>query len=234
MDSILGFIFIVCMTVVKSQNYDAYRKGLTAFPTDIPDNATSINVVINSISNFTADALSTFYQLRILNIGQNDFTEMPDLRAVGGTLTKLLATYCKVITIDPQMFNELRVLEHADFSRCLLTSFPNVPGPGNTLLYLSIGDCQMTEFPALGNYTKLLDVTLSRNPINNMQDNVLEGLYQLDELALVRTNLTSLLDNPKAMQHVGFITTFNSVRINVHFIFVFVSMFLTYLDIQNC
>ena len=104
-----------CVSSNEDKVCAATKRVLTSVPSDIPASATSIYLYRNSIGNFSHDDFTSFYQLRTLKLGSNPFTQLPNLLPVGGTLKELCMHFCKMIKIDSNIFNELRVLQAVDF-----------------------------------------------------------------------------------------------------------------------
>ena len=207
----------LCVTVIwtlfselTAQTYDSRWKGHTTFPTDIPANTIKINVAGNSINSFPYNAFDNFYQLEILYIGNNPFTNLPNLAPIGGTLKFLQMYNCKLTELNASIFNELVVLEEINVQHCPLTSFPDVGGPGNTLWKIACSYCKLRTFPLLSNYKALKYISFRRNPMTSVPEAAVASAHMSGRLSLLETAITSLPQYPKGYENLTFINLLNT------------------------
>ena len=190
--------------------YDHRWKGLTTFPTDIPADTKKIYLSNNDINSFPNDAFIELYQLEILNIGGNPFTQIPDLAPVGDTLKFLRMWHCELTELNASIFNELVVLEEISLVKCrAITSFPDVAGPGNSLTKINLLQCKLSTFPTLSHYKHLSYVSVAKNHImTSVPEAAVASLHLSGELDLSNTTITSLPDYPQAYENI------NSLRLD--------------------
>ena len=194
---------LALISELTAQTYDGRSKGLTTFPTDIPANSTEIDLYDNDINSFPDDAFNDFDQLEKLHIGGNPFTVMPDLVPVGDTLKSLKIHRCKLTELNASIFNELVVLEEINLFYCsAFTSFPDVPGPGNTLWGAYCDRCSISTFPALSHYKSLRYVSFYGNPMTCVPEAAVASLHLSGRLGLEDTPITSLPDYPQAYENI--------------------------------
>ena len=185
-----------------AQGYDGRSKGHATFPTDIPANSTETDLYDNDINSFPDDAFNELYQVEKLDIGDNPFTAMPDLAPIGDTLKVLDMNSCKLTELNASIFNELVALEDIYLNRCrAITSFPDVPGPGNTLRAIHCYLCRVSTFPMLSHYKSLKTISFSHNPLTRVPEEALTSLHLSGNLNLYRTPITSLPDYPQAYEN---------------------------------
>ena len=184
------------------QQYDCKKCRLAAFPTDIPTEAKEIKVDKNEINTFPDDAFQNFFQLEKLSMGNNPFTELPNLRPVGNTLKALEMFNCRLTELNASIINELVVLEILDVHMCRLTSLPNVPGPGNTLRDILCRACDLSTFPLLSEYRALENVNVHGTPITSVSLSAVASLHLHRVLKLYRTRIQSLPEYPMAYENI--------------------------------
>ena len=194
---------LALISELTAQTYDGRSKGHKTFPSDIPANSTEIDLRDNDINSFPDDAFNDFEQLEWLDIGENPFTVMPDLAPVGDTLKVLEMRYCKLTELNASIVNELVVLEEIKLYHCkALTSFPDVPGPGNTLWEIYCDLCSVSTFPMLSHYKSLKYIDFVRNPMTSVSEAAVASLHLSGALHLWDTAITSLPDNPQAYENI--------------------------------
>ena len=189
----------------SAQTYDGSEMGNDTFPTDIPIvyDTKEIDLYDNNIVSFPDDAFQDFYQLESLDLGKNPFTELPNLTPVGNTLKVLRMKYCKLRDLDANIFNELVVLEEANLKHCELTSFPDVPGPGNTLWKIYCNSCMLDTFPVLSSYKALEYITFSSSPeLTTVPEAAVASMHLTGNLHLWGTSITSIPDYPMAYENI--------------------------------
>ena len=174
-------------------------------PSNIPPDVIEIKLINNEIKTFPDDAFDKFYQLKRLYLGKNPIKAIPNLIPVGDTLARLNIPHCHITHIDESIFNELKVLQSVNLEGSRLTSFPNVPGPGNSLVRIIISDCQLSKFPAVNHYKTLEELDVTNNPMTSVQDPDVDSLERLNKLIMRNVTLRVLPYNPKALRTVGFI-----------------------------
>ena len=187
---------------LTAQTYDGRAKGHATFPTDIPADRTQIDLRHNIINSFPDDAFNGFYQLEKLDIGENPFSVMPNFAPVGDTLKVLGMQHCKLTELNASIVNKLVVLEEIDLFYCPLTSFPDVPGPGNTLRTIYCWRCSVSTFPMLSHYKSLEYISFSGNPMTHVPEAAVVSLHLSGELRLWDTAITSLPDYPQAYENI--------------------------------
>ena len=192
-------VLLPLTTHVFSQEYDYPAQGLTTMP-DIPTDAVSIRLATNNIATFSHDAFADFYQLRFLGIGGNPITELPNMLPVADTLVNLNFVNTQVSQLDDDMFNALTALEKTRMELSLVTSIPNVPGPGKTLKSIIAFQCLLEKFPAVSHYKALEELVIGGNPMTSVQDSDVDNLEKLRVLTMNNVPLLTLPDNPKALQ----------------------------------
>ena len=204
MELSLWLCFIVIWTLfseLTAQTYDGAHKGHTAFPTDIPANTIEIYIQGNNINSFPYNAFDKFYQLEKVNIGDNPFTQLPNIIPIGDTLKVLLMGYCKLTELNAGIFNELVVLEDIYLRECPLTSFPDVGGPGNTLWKIVCYECKLSTFPLLSNYKALKHISFIQNPMTSVPEAAVASVHLSGGLYLDSTAITSLPQYPKGYEN---------------------------------
>ena len=152
----------------------------------------------NNIDSFPDDAINELYHLEKLNIGKNPFTHMPNLAPVGDTLRVLDMKFCKLTELNASLLDALVVLEQILLNFCLLTSFPDVPGPGNTLSRIDCRGCNISTFLSLSNYKTLTYISLGSNPMTHVPEAAVVSLQVSGKLYLHDTAIASLPDYQQA------------------------------------
>ena len=208
---------------LTAQTYSGNSKGHTTFPTDIPANTKYINIHSNNINSFPSNAFDKFYQLEKLNIGNNPFTQLPNIAPVGNTLKILSMLHCKLTELNAGIFKELIVLEQIYLSFCPLNSFPNVDGPGNTLWRIHCYECKLTTFPLLSNYKALKHINFKHNPVTRVPEAALASIHLSGSLFLSHTVITSLPQYPSSYENLT----------NLYLSYTYVSFFLAPLSYCN-
>ena len=199
---VIDIIILTLFSELAAQTYGGSNQGHTTFPTDIPADTKVIYVANNYINSFPDDAFNELYQLETLYIGNNPFTQMPDLAPVGDTLKALFMNLCKLTELNASIFNELVVLEEIYLYSCPLTSFPDVPGPLDTLRTIRCFGCELRTFPTLSNYKVLKYVSFGGNPMTRVPEAAVASLHLSGELDLSDTAITSLPDYPQAYENI--------------------------------
>ena len=193
---------LALISELTAQTYNGRRKGHTTLPTDISADSTEIDLFGNDINSFPDDAFNGFDQLEELDIGDNPFTEMPNLAPVGDTLKVLYMQYCNLIELNARIVNELVVLEEIYLGYCPLTSFPDVPGPGNTLKVIKCYTCSVSTFQVLSDYKSLEYIRFGDNPMMSVPEAAMASLHLSGVLDLSNTAISSLPDYPQAYENI--------------------------------
>ena len=192
------------LTLFSERCAKEYRRRdihLKAFPSDMPADTTDIDLYDNDINSFPNNAFNELNELEIPNIGDNKFTELPNLRPVGNTLKLLEMRKCRLTELNADIFNELIVLEELDLRYCeTIKTFPDVPGPGNTLSVIDIGYTEYVTFPMFSNYKAMAKLLFPNSEITTIPEAALATLQLSSELDLEGTRITALPFYPKAYE----------------------------------
>ena len=197
-------VALISFSELSAKTYDGSGKGHRAFPSDIPADTTEIDLNDNDINSFPENAFNEFHNIEILKIGENPFTELPNLGPVGNTLKYLEMEECQLTELNADILNELVVLEHIRLRDCKLTSFPDVPGPGNTLSIIDLLGCDLLAFPMLSNYKALTKIDSSvMATMTTIPEEALATLQLSGELDLESSAIASLPSYPKAYENIN-------------------------------
>ena len=206
---------VMTLTLFSERCAKEYRRrsiNLIAFPSDIPADTTDIDLYDNDINSFPDNAFNELNELEILNIGDNKFTELPNLRPVGNTLKRLEMWRCRLTELNADIFNELVVLEKIDLRYCRpINTFPDVPGPGNTLSIILLFGTDYVTFPMFSNYKALADLHFDDTEITTIPEAALATLQLSRELDLERTPITALPFYPKAYENITYLDLADTV-----------------------
>ena len=198
-------ILLGASTGVHFQERD---KGYTSIPVPrIPDNALSINLGMNQISN--ADWFPKFTSLENLVLDYNLFTQFPDVTNVSSTLVEIVLDYNNISTIAYDRLDILTSLEklHLIGNWLLADDIPDAIGPSLTLIDVKLGRNRLDRIPNFK--TLCLSVKTLDIDYNSIS---LIGEHDFDHM----TNLVTLQLDGNTFSHIdnipSFLTRLSAVR----------------------
>lgn len=127
---------------VTGSGYTKAHHGLTAVPSDIPLNTSTLDLSYNSIAVFDSEKLAGCNQMEEIIMTSNQLTSFPNLTHVASTLRYLKLNRNQITVVNYNFLDALQNLFHLKLHNNLLTSLPNPPGPSQTLSDLDVGDNQ--------------------------------------------------------------------------------------------
>ena len=152
---LMPLLILPAMATISEYNREG--EELMEVPHNISENEVIINLNDNKISH-TAGRFSHLLILETLTMKENLLTEFPYLCQVSATLQDVILDDNKIRDIYPAYLDCLVSLRYLSLQGNLLTTIPDVTGPGNSLQILYLQRNLFPEVPVLTNMGKMLAI----------------------------------------------------------------------------
>ena len=126
MEKLAAFILLIftvscCFLAVCSVSFMRTHAGLVVVPSsDIPDDATEVNLESNNIGNITHDPFTHLRALETLRLGFNDLTAIPSIKSTSNTLKWLYLNGNRITVLPEDAFADFSVLKYLRLSGNLI------------------------------------------------------------------------------------------------------------------
>ncbi len=182
----IRLLFFVCTTLVCGSSSTSYTRSgeyLVTIPEDIPAHTEIIDLTDNRIAR--VDSIPhPLPALSEIDLSYNRLTEFPDFTNCSNVSVVTLKGN-SITHISADRLNILTRLTHLFLIYNSLQTIPDVPGPGNTLIELSLHGNNFREIPSLQYLGQALQtLNVQRNSITHIPSASLEQLKGLTTLKL--------------------------------------------------
>lgn len=194
--TVMNFSWLLVILLIggSESGYVATNMNLSAVPTDIPADSTSLYLNKNILSEIAPSSLSHLYRITYLQLANNKFTQFPDLgQEIGDTLLYIHIEYNNIVFINTtrlQFLVKLRSLHI--YSNPSLSVLPNLDGLLPALVQLDISRCNFSTLPNTTNRSTMILYAASGNDLRFI-DGLLFNSY-IQKLTLQALLVTEVPD----------------------------------------